>query len=443
MQKNRFVIFNCIDMNVLVLGSGGREHAIAWKIRQSENCGKLFCMPGNPGTAQIATNLEGSASDFETVKKAVLSNDIQMVVVGPEEPLVLGIRDFFAADAQLKDILFVGPCKKGAMLEGSKNFAKEFMDKYAIPTARYKSFSIDTLHEGEAFIDSLTAPYVLKADGLAAGKGVLILDSPDQAKAELRNMLSGKFGEASSTVVIEQFLSGIELSVFILTDGEEYLVLPEAKDYKRIGEEDTGLNTGGMGSVSPVSFADKAFMEKVEERIIRPTVSALKKEGMDYRGFIFIGLMNCGGDPYVIEYNVRMGDPETESVMTRIKSDFLQHLCATAKGRLKGEKIEIDDSCALTVVAVSGGYPQGYKKGYEITGSGNLYSCGSEGDIKIFHAGTTEKEGKIVTSGGRVLTVTVNGHDIGTCRQAAYGEMEKIHFTDIYFRRDIGLDLLK
>ena len=351
-------------MNVLVLGSGGREHAIAWKIRQSENCGKLFCMPGNPGTAQIATNLEGSANDFETVKKAVLSNDIQMVVVGPEEPLVLGIRDFFAADAQLKDILFVGPCKKGAMLEGSKNFAKEFMDKYAIPTARYKSFSIDTLHEGEAFIDSLTAPYVLKADGLAAGKGVLILDSPDQAKAELRNMLSGKFGEASSTVVIEQFLSGIELSVFILTDGEEYLVLPEAKDYKRIGEEDTGLNTGGMGSVSPVSFADKAFMEKVEERIIRPTVSALKKEGMDYRGFIFIGLMNCGGDPYVIEYNVRMGDPETESVMTRIKSDFLQHLCATAKGRLKGEKIEIDDSCALTVVAVSGGYPQGYKKGF-------------------------------------------------------------------------------
>lgn len=430
-------------MNVLVLGSGGREHAIAWKISQSSRCDRLFCMPGNPGTAQIATNIKGSANDFEAVRKAVLDNGIQLVVAGPEEPLVLGIRDFFASDEQLKDVLLVGPCRKGAMLEGSKNFAKEFMNKYGIPTARYRSFSKETLHEGEKFLESLKAPYVLKADGLAAGKGVLIIDSLEEARRELGNMLSGKFGKAGSTVVIEEYLSGIELSVFILTDGEDYLLLPEAKDYKRIGEHDTGLNTGGMGSVSPVPFADASFMKKVEERIVKPTVGALKKEGMDYRGFIFIGLMNCGGDPYVIEYNVRMGDPETESVMTRIDSDFLGHLCAAAKGSLKGEKIEIADNFALTVVAVSGGYPGTYGKGYRITGSENIFSCRAEGNVRIFHAGTAMEGEDIVTSGGRVLTVTVNGNSIEQCRKAAYEEMEKVCFKDICFRRDIGMDLLQ
>lgn len=429
-------------MNILVLGSGGREHAIAWKIKQSSSCGELFCLPGNPGTARIATNIAGSANDFEAVKRAVVENGIEMVVVGPEEPLVLGMKDFFAADPLLSRVLFVGPCKKGAMLEGSKDFAKRFMNKYSIPTAGYRSFTKENISEGEAFIDSLQPPYVLKADGLAAGKGVLVLDSARQAKEELGSMLSGKFGEAGSTVVIEQFLSGTELSLFILTDGEDYLILPHAKDYKRIGEGDTGLNTGGMGSVSPVPFADASFMEKVEERIIKPTVGALKKEGIDYRGFIFIGLMNCNGEPYVIEYNVRMGDPETESVMTRIKSDFLGHLRATARGELKGEKIEFEEECALTVVAVSGGYPMEYKKGYEISAPQTLYSCG-EGEVRIFHAGTAEKEGKTVTSGGRVLAVTVNGRDIESCRQRAYRELAGIHFTDIYYRRDIGCDLLK
>ena len=429
-------------MNVLVLGSGGREHAIAWKIKQSGSCGELFCLPGNPGTARIATNIAGSVNDFEAVKRAVVENGIEMVVVGPEEPLVLGIKDFFAADPLLSRVLFVGPCKKGAMLEGSKDFAKRFMNKYSIPTAGYRSFTKENISEGEAFIDSMQPPYVLKADGLAAGKGVLISDTAQQAKEELRSMLSGRFGKAGSTVVIEQFLSGIELSVFILTDGEDYLILPHAKDYKRIGEGDTGLNTGGMGSVSPVPFADASFMKKVEERIIKPTVRALKKEGIDYRGFVFIGLMNCNGEPYVIEYNVRMGDPETESVMTRIKSDFLGHLRATAKGELKGEKIEFEEGCALTVVAVSGGYPMEYKKGYEINAPQNLCSC-AEGKVKIFHAGTAEKEGKIVTSGGRVLAVTVNGRDIEDCRQSAYRELAGIHFTDIYYRRDIGCDLLK
>ncbi len=430
-------------MNVLVLGSGGREHAIAWKIKQSKNCESLFCLPGNPGTAQIAVNLAGNASDFEVVKAAVLENGISIVVVGPEDPLVSGLKDKFAADAQLKDVLFVGPSQRGAMLEGSKAFANEFMTRHGVPTAAYQSFTSENIEQADKFLESLEAPYVLKADGLAAGKGVLIPETLEEAKASLREMLGGMFGAAGNTVVIEQFLKGIEVSVFVLTDGKDYLILPEAKDYKRIGVGDKGLNTGGMGAVSPVGFADAEFMKKVEERIIRPTVNGLAADGIDYKGFIFIGLMNCGGDPYVIEYNVRMGDPETEAVMTRIDSDLLAHLTAAAKGELAGEKIEISQEGALTVVCVSGGYPQSYGKGYEIFGSEYLEGSSATDKIKIFHAGTAMKDGKLVTSGGRVLAVTFNGKGIEKSREEIYPEIDKIMYTNKYYRSDIGLDLLK
>ena len=430
-------------MNVLVLGSGGREHAIAWKIKQSKNCETLYCLPGNPGTAQIATNLAGSVNDFEAVKAAVLENYVSLVVVGPEDPLVNGLKDKFAADSELDNVLFVGPSQKGAMLEGSKDFAKEFMSRHGVPTAAYQSFTSANIEQADKFLESLEAPYVLKADGLAAGKGVLIPETLEEAKASLREMLGGMFGAAGNTVVIEQFLRGIEVSVFVLTDGKDYLILPEAKDYKRIGVGDKGLNTGGMGAVSPVGFADAEFMSKVEERIIKPTVEGLAADGIDYKGFIFIGLMNCGGDPYVIEYNVRMGDPETEAVMTRIDSDLLSHLVAAAKGELAGEKIEISEEGALTVVCVSGGYPQSYGKGYEIFGSEYLEGSSAGDKIKIFHAGTTMKDGKLVTSGGRVLAVTYNGKGIEKSREEIYPEIDKIMYTNKYYRSDVGLDLLK
>lgn len=429
-------------MNVLILGSGGREHAIAWKVKQSKNCENLFCLPGNPGTAQIATNVAAGVKDFEAIKKCVLENNIQMVIVGPEDPLVFGLKDMFAADEQLKDILFVGPSKLGAQLEGSKDFAKEFMTRHNIPTAAYKSFTKETLNEADKFLEQLNPPYVLKADGLAAGKGVLIIESLEEAKSELRNMMGGKFGSAGNTVVIEQFLKGIEVSVFVLTSGKDYLILPEAKDYKRIGEGDKGLNTGGMGAVSPVVFADAEFMGKVEERIIKPTVEGFKKDDIDYKGFIFIGLMNCGGDPYVIEYNVRMGDPETEAVMTRIDSDLLSHLVAAAKGDLSGEKMEISKNGALTVVCVSGGYPEDYKKGLPMSGSEYLFENTPESKVKVFHAGTAMKDGELVTSGGRVLAVTVNGNGIEQQREVIYSEIEKINYEGKYCRGDIGLDLL-
>lgn len=429
-------------MNVLVLGSGGREHAIAWKVKQSKECGKLFCMPGNPGTAQIAENVAGGVKDFDAIKKCVLENDIEIVIVGPEDPLVFGLKDMFEADMQLKDVLFVGPGKVGAQLEGSKDYAKEFMTRHNIPTAAYRSFTKDTLEEADAFLEQLEAPYVLKADGLAAGKGVLIIENLQEAKDELRNMMGGKFGAAGNTVVIEQFLKGIEVSVFVLTSGKDYLILPEAKDYKRIGEGDKGLNTGGMGAVSPVVFADAEFMAKVEERIIKPTVEGFRKDNIDYRGFIFIGLMNCGGDPYVIEYNVRMGDPETEAVMTRIDSDLLQHLVAAAKGDLSGEKIEISKDGALTVVCVSGGYPEEYRKGIPMGGSEYLHNNTPEGKVKVFHSGTSMKDGNLVTSGGRVLAVTVNGSGIEKQREEIYAEIARIEYDGKYFRRDIGLDLL-
>lgn len=429
-------------MKVLVLGSGGREHAIAWRIKQSENCSGLFCLPGNPGTAQIAVNLSGSVSDFEGIKAAVIENGIELVVVGPEDPLVNGIRNFFAADDQLKDVLMVGPGKEGAMLEGSKDFAKAFMTRHNVPTAAYRSFTSETIDEADKFLESLEAPYVLKADGLAAGKGVLIPETLEEAKSSLREMLGGKFGKAGNTVVIEQFLKGIEVSVFVLTSGKDYLILPEAKDYKRIGEGDKGLNTGGMGAVSPVVFADAEFMAKVEERIIKPTVEGFKKDDIDYKGFIFIGLMNCGGDPYVIEYNVRMGDPETEAVMTRIDSDLLSHLVAAAKGDLSGEQIKISEDGALTVVCVSGGYPEDYKKGMVMTGSEYLSHNGADSKVKVFHSGTAMKDGNLVTSGGRVLAVTVNGKGIEAQRELIYSEIEKIQYEGKYCRRDIGLDLL-
>ncbi|MBQ7773375.1 MAG: phosphoribosylamine--glycine ligase [Bacteroidales bacterium] len=429
-------------MNVLVLGSGGREHAIAWKVKQSKECGKLFCMPGNPGTAQIAENVAGGVKDFDAIKKCVLENNIEIVIVGPEDPLVFGLKDMFEADMQLKDVLFVGPGKVGAQLEGSKDYAKEFMTRHNIPTAAYRSFTKDTLEEADAFLEQLEAPYVLKADGLAAGKGVLIIENLQEAKDELRNMMGGKFGAAGNTVVIEQFLKGIEVSVFVLTSGKDYLILPEAKDYKRIGEGDKGLNTGGMGAVSPVVFADAEFMAKVEERIIKPTVEGFRKDNIDYRGFIFIGLMNCGGDPYVIEYNVRMGDPETEAVMTRIDSDLLQHLVAAAKGDLSGEKIEISKDGALTVVCVSGGYPEEYRKGIPMGGSEYLHNNTPEGKVKVFHSGTSMKDGNLVTSGGRVLAVTVNGSGIEKQREEIYAEIARIEYDGKYFRRDIGLDLL-
>lgn len=424
------------NINVLVLGSGGREHALSWKIAQSEKLGKLYCLPGNPGTASIAENISGSATDFAKVKEVVLEKKVDLVVVGPEEPLVKGICDYFSGDEDLKSVMFIGPDKLGATLEGSKDFAKEFMVKNGVPTAKYESFGKGDEEKAREFMKGLTPPYVLKADGLAAGKGVLIIDDLDEAMASLSEMFDGKFGDAGNTVVIEQFLKGIEASCFVLTDGKDYLLLPEAKDYKRIGEGDKGLNTGGMGAVSPVPFYTEEFKSKVEERIVKPTIKGLAEAGSKYCGFIFIGLMNCGGDPYVIEYNVRMGDPETEAVMTRIDSDFLGHLVAAAKGELASEKMVYSPKTALTCVQVSGGYPEGYAKGYEIAGLDEVK------DAIVFHAGTSEKDGKVVTSGGRVLAVTALGETIPQTRELLFSEVTKIKYTDKYFRSDIGLDVL-
>lgn len=425
-------------MRILLIGSGGRENALAWKIAQSPLCNKLFIAPGNAGTLNYGENIALNPNDHEAVKSFLISENIDMMVVGPEEPLVKGLHDAILADERTCKIPVIGPQQKGATLEGSKDFSKDFMMRHGIPTAKYKSFTSATLAEGEAFLSSLTPPYVLKADGLAAGKGVLILDNIDEAKAELRNMLDGKFGAASATVVIEEFLSGIELSVFVLTDGKSYVILPEAKDYKRIGEGDTGLNTGGMGAVSPVPFATADFMQKVEQRIIKPTVDGLQADNIPYKGFIFFGLINCNGEPMVIEYNVRMGDPETEVVMPRIQSDLVELFVATAEGRLSEAKIEISPKTCCTVMMVAGGYPGDYKKGTPMSGFEQV-----SGSI-LFHAGTKmTNNNQVVTNGGRVIAVSSLGNSIQEALDASYANVDKIKYDGRYFRRDIGQDVMR
>ncbi|MDP2540025.1 phosphoribosylamine--glycine ligase [Tenacibaculum discolor] len=423
-------------MNILILGSGGREHAFAKKLSESTKISNLYVAPGNAGTDAIATNLAINPTDFAQVKETVLQHNINMVVVGPEAPLVEGVHDFFLADEELKNIPVIGPKKDGALLEGSKDFSKQFMEKHNIPTARYQSFTTDTLAEGKKFLETLDAPYVLKADGLAAGKGVLILNDLEEAKAELEEMLSNqKFGSASSTVVIEEFLKGIELSVFVLTDGKNYKILPSAKDYKRIGEGDTGLNTGGMGAISPVPFATDDFLTKVEELVVKPTIDGLQKDGIDYRGFIFIGLMNDNGNPSVVEYNVRMGDPETEVVLPRIQSDLLDLFEGVATQTLGDKSYEVTPQTATTVMLVSGGYPEAYEKGKEITGFNTV------DDSIVFHAGTTLKDGKVVTSGGRVMAITSFGDSMDEALEKSYKSIDKISFDKMNYRKDIGFDL--
>ncbi len=423
-------------MNILIIGSGGREHTFAYKIAQSELCDNLFVAPGNAGTAAIATNVNIGVTDFKEIKEFVVANAIEMVVVGPEIPLVEGIADFFKNDEALNKVAVIGPSQQGAVLEGSKEYAKEFMDKHQIPTAAYQSFTADTLTEGKAFLDTLKPPYVLKADGLAAGKGVLILEDIDEAKKELEEMLANqKFGDASAKVVIEEFLDGIELSVFVLTDGKNYLTLPTAKDYKRIGEGDTGLNTGGMGAISPVPFADADFMSKIEERIVKPTVAGLAKDEIDYKGFIFIGLIKVDGEPKVIEYNVRMGDPETEAVLPRVKNDLVALFQNVANQTLDQVTLELDERTAVTVMTVAGGYPEAYEKGNEITGIQDVQ------DSIVFQAGTKLDGDTILTNGGRVLAVTSFGKDFKEALATSYKNVGKIDFKDKYFRTDLGFDL--
>lgn len=423
-------------MKVLLLGNGGREHALAWKMAQSPELEKLYVAPGNAGTAGIAENVSIGVTDFPAIADFVAAHGIEMVVVGPEDPLVEGVRDFLEADSRLKGLMIIGPGKAGAILEGSKDFAKEFMFRHGIPTAAYRTVTADAVEEGIAFLHTLKAPYVLKADGLAAGKGVLILNDLTEAERELKDMLGGKFGKAGKQVVIEEFLSGIEISVFAITDGKDYKILGSAKDYKRIGEGDTGLNTGGMGAVSPVPFADAAFNRKVEEQIVKPTIEGLKKDGVDYRGFVFFGLMNAGGDPMVIEYNVRLGDPETEVILPRLKTDLIRLFKATARGELSEVEFEMDNRFCTTVMLVSGGYPEAYEKGKEI-------HIGETGNSLIFHAGTCQAEGKVLTNGGRVIAVSSFGDSIKEALQHSYANISRIGFEGMYFRRDIGKDLMK